>query len=216
MFFQLNLLKGCNSLSQHRLTQREIRFLQEALSANHKISSIRLREGEYQYDLAKAIASFQLKLCFPDVKDIIRRLYGEEKTNDIQFIRKIQTILKKMEKGNVVMILPKKKPWELQRYTLSSLRFEDSDKNLVALATDEQIGQIQNLLRQILSQQERHMARLGNIKTKKFMLALMVVASYTVVLWDLMQPTVDPIIFLLAFSFAIASALMLGKTISHE
>lgn len=216
MFFQLKLLKGCNSLSQHRLTPREIRFLQEALSADRKISSIRLREGEYQYDLAKEIASFQLKLCFPDVKDIIRKLYGEEKTNDIRFIRKIQTILKKMEKGNVVVILPKKKPWELQRYALSSLRFEDSDKNLVVLATDEQIIQIQNLLHQILSQQERPIARLSNIKTKIFILALMVAASYTVILWDLMQPTADPIIFLLAFSFAIASALMLGKIISHE
>jgi len=111
-----------SSLSQRGLTPSETRFLQEILSANYKICSIRLREGEYQYGLAKAIASFQLELYFPDVKDVIKRLYGEEKTNDIEFIRKIQTILKKMEKNNVVRIFPKKKPWELQRYALSSFK----------------------------------------------------------------------------------------------
>jgi hypothetical protein len=102
------------------LTPSEIQFLQEALSAEYKISSIRLRDGEHQHSLAKAIASFQLELCFPDVKDIIKRLYGEEKTADVQLVRKIQTILKKMEKSNIVKILPKKKPWELQKYALSA------------------------------------------------------------------------------------------------
>jgi len=66
-------------LSQHGLRPSDIQFLQEAASADYKICSIRLREGEYQYDLAKTIASFQVELCFPDVKDIIKRLYGEEK-----------------------------------------------------------------------------------------------------------------------------------------
>jgi len=46
--------------------------LQEALVANYKTGDIRLREGEYRYDLEKAIASFQLELYFPDVKDIIK------------------------------------------------------------------------------------------------------------------------------------------------
>jgi hypothetical protein len=96
------------------LTQTEIQFLQEALNSNYKAVNIRLRKGEYQYDLAKVIASFQLELYFPNVKEIIGKLFGEEKMNDTQFVRKIQTILKKMEKINVVRILPKKKPWELQ------------------------------------------------------------------------------------------------------
>jgi len=203
-------------LSQQGLTPREIQSLQEILGADYKISNIRLRDGEYQFILAKAIASFQLKLYFPDVKDIIKRLYGEEKTNEVQFVRKIQTILKKMEKGNVVMILPKKKPWELQRYALSSFKFQDIDKNLVVLATDQQIKQMENLLRHILSQQEMPTTKLRKIKTEICILVFIVVASYMAILWDLMQPTINPIIFVLAFSFAVACSLRLGKILSQE
>ena len=203
-------------MSRPKLTPSEIRFLQEAMSADYKIGNLRLREGEYQYSLAKAIASFQLELYFPDVKDIIKRLYGEEKTNDIQFIRKIQTILKKMEKSNVVRILPKKKPWELQRYALSSFKFQDIDKNLVVFATDQQIKQMQNLLRSMLSQQEKSTAKLSNIKTKICILVFIIVASYTAIFWDLMQPTINPIIFVSVFSVAVACSLMLGKTLSQE
>ncbi|MFZ0966558.1 MAG: hypothetical protein WAN82_08045, partial [Candidatus Bathyarchaeia archaeon] len=141
-------------MAQHRPTLSEMRFLQEALSADYRTSNIRLREGEYQYTLAKAIASFQLGLRFPDVKDIIKGLYGEEKASDIQFIRKIQTILKKMEKSSIVQILPKKKPWDLQRYALTSFKFQDVDKNLVAFATDYQIKQTQDMLRSISNQRE--------------------------------------------------------------
>ena len=216
ILFQLKLLKGDNSLSKRGLTQSETGFLQEVLSADFKICNIRLREGEYQCSLAKAIASFQLELYFPDVKDIIKRLYGEEKTNDIQFIRKIQTILKKMEKSNVVRILPKKKPWELQRYALSSFKFQDIDKNLVIFATDQQMKQKQNLLRSILSQQETSTAKLSNIRTKIWILVFVVVASYTAILWDLTQPTINPIISVPAFSIAAACSLMLGKMLSQE
>ena len=203
-------------MSQRRLLPSEIRFLQEVLSANYKICNIRLREGEHQYGLAKAIASFQRELHFPDVKDVIKRLYGGEKANDVQFIRKIQTILKKMEKSNVVRILPKKKPWELQRYALSSFKFQDVDKNLVILATDQQIKQMQNLLHSVLSQQETPTAKLSNIKTKICILVFIVVASYMAILWDLMQPTINPIIFVPAFSIAVACSLMLGKILSQE
>ncbi|MDI6904834.1 MAG: hypothetical protein QMD13_05020 [Candidatus Bathyarchaeia archaeon] len=203
-------------MSKCRLTPSEIRFLQEALSADYKTGNLRLREGEYQYDLAKAIVSFQLELYFPDVKDIIKRLYGEEKTNDVQFIRKIQTILKKMEKSNIVRILPKKKPWELQRYALSSFKFQDIDKNLVIFATDQQIKQMQNLLHSTLSQQEKPTAKLNNIKTKICILVFIIVASYTAIFWDLTQPTINPIIFVAVFSVAVACSLMLGKTLSQQ
>jgi hypothetical protein len=196
-------------LSQRKLTPSEIRFLQETLSADYKISSIRLREGEYQYDLAKAIASFQLELRFPDVKDLIERLYGEEKTDDVQFIRKIQTILKKMEKSNVVKILPKKKPWELQRYALSSFRFQDVDKNFVILVTDQQIKQMQSQLQSMVRQQRAPIAKLS-------ILAFIVVVSYAAILWDFMQPTINPIIFAPAFSIAVACSIMLGKILSQE
>jgi hypothetical protein len=203
-------------LSQHRLTPSEIQVLQEALSADYKIGNIRLREGEYQYTLAKAITSFQLQLSFPDVKDIIKRLYGEDKADDIQFIRKIQTILKKMEKSNIVKILPKKKPWELQRYALSSFKFKDVDKNLVVLATDQQVGQALSLLRPVLNKQKTLEAKPSIIKIKMFILALIVAASYTAILWDLMQPDISLIIFVPAFSLAVACSLVLGKILSRE
>lgn len=203
-------------MSEHRLTPREILFLQQVVSADHKIVNIRLREGEYQCNLAKAIASFQLELCFPDVKDITKRLYGEEKANDTQFIRKIQTILKKMEKSNVVRILKKKKPWELQRYALLSFKFQDVDNNPVILATDQQIKQMQNLLHSILSQQEKPTAKLSNIKAKISILVSMIVASYTAILWDLIQPIINPIIFVPALSVAVACSLTLGKILSQK
>jgi len=162
-----------------------MRFLQEALSADYRTSNIRLREGEYQYTLAKAIASFQLGLRFPDVKDIIKGLYGEEKVSDIQFIRKIQTILKKMEKSNIVQILPKKKPWDLQRYALTSFKFQDVDKNLVTFATDYQIKQAQDILRSISNQREAPTVKLNKIRI--YMLVLIVAAFYTTSVWALMQ-----------------------------
>lgn len=205
---------GCKSLSQRKLRSSEIRFLQETLSDEHKLCSIRLREGEYQYSLAKAVASFQLELYLPDVKDVIKRLYGEEKANDIQFRRKIQTMLKKMEKNGVIRILPKKEPWELQRYALSGFRFQDAEKNLVILATDQQIRQMQNLLHSMLSQQEKHVARIGSIRI--FAFAFIVAASYSAILWGLMQPTINPIILVPAISIAVVCSLMLGKALSHE
>ena len=201
-------------MAQHRPTLSEMRFLQEALSADYRTSNIRLREGEYQYTLAKAIASFQLGLRFPDVKDIIKELYGEEKASDIQFIRKIQTILKKMEKSNIVQILPKKKPWELQRYALSGFKFQDADKNLVTFATDYQIKQTQGMLRFISNQREAPTVKLNKIMI--CMLVLIVVAFYTASVWALMQYVINPIIFVLAFSVAIACSVMLGKALSRR
>lgn len=191
-----------------------MRFLQEALSADYRPSNIRLREGEYQYTLAKAIASFQLELRFPDVKDIIKGLYGEEKASDIQFIRKIQTILKKMEKSNIVQILPKKKPWDLQRYALSSFKFQDIDKNRIVLATDQQIENAQDMLRSLLVQQGVSVAKLTGTKIKISILTLIVGASYAVSAWTLMQPIIDPIIFVPSFSIAAVCSLMLGKILS--
>lgn len=202
-------------MSHNRLTPREIRFLQEVLSTEYKIVNIRLREGEYQYNLAEAIASFQLELCFPDVKDITKRLYGEEKANDIQFIRKIQTILKKMQKSNVVRIIKKKKPWELQRYALLSFKFQDVDKNLIILATDQKIEQMQDLLYSLSRQVEKPRV-ITNLKSKIFVLVSVIVASYAVILWDLIQLALNPMIFVSALSTAVACSLMLGKILSQE
>lgn len=203
-------------MSRHRLTSEEIRFLQEPSGADHKAVDIRLREGEYQYNLARAIASFQLELYLPDVKDIIERLYGEEKTNDIKFVRKIQTILKKMERSEVVTILPKGKSWGLQRYVLSSFRFQDVEKNLVAFATTKQIKQMQSLLRSISSQQEKNPTKVSSINLMTYILAFIVVISYAAILWNFVQPMVSSIVFILAFSIAAACSLMLGKILSQR
>jgi hypothetical protein len=200
-------------LAQRKVTLSEIRVLQEVLSADYKTGNIRLREGEYQYTLAKAIASFQLELRFPDVKDIIKGLYGEEKASDIQFIRKIQTILKKMERSSIVQILPKKKPWDLQRYALTSFKFQDVDKNLVTFATDYQIKQAQDMLRSTSNQREAPTVRLNKIMI--CMLTLIVVAFYAASAWALMQYVINPIIFVIAFSVAIACSVILGKVLSH-
>ncbi len=215
MLFQLKLLKGVNSLSQLKLSPNEVQFLQDTLITEFKVTNIRLREGEYQHDLAKAIASYQLELQFPHVKDIIQRLYGEEKIKDIAFIRKIQTILKKMERNNVVKILPKGKPWALQRYVLSSFSFEDVDKNRVSFATEEQIVQMQDLLLSI-GQQGQPTAKLATSKTKIFALVAILIASYAAVLWDLMQPIITPILFIPGFSLAVICSLMLGRTLSRQ
>jgi hypothetical protein len=200
------------------LTTSEVQFLREALNAEYKISSIRLREGEHQLSLAKTIASFQLELCFPDVKDIIRRLYGEGKTTDVQLVRKVQTILKKMEKSNIVKILPKKKPWELQKYALSSFKFQDVDKNITELATDGQIKQAENLLNSAQTQlQKDDSGKLGSLQARiyTFILALIVAVSYITMIWDIIQPAISPIIFVSAFSIAIAGSVVLGMMLSR-
>jgi len=191
-----------------------MRFLQEALSADYKIGNIRLREGEYQYSLVKIIASFQLELYFPNVKDIIKRLYGKEKAEDIQFIRKIQTILKKMEKSDIVQILPKKKPWDLQRYALPSFKFQDVDKNLLIFATDQQIKQAQDALQSMSIRLET--PAITSQRIKICILILMVAVSYVTGVWALLQFIINPIIFILAFSVAVACSLMLGKVLSKR
>jgi hypothetical protein len=205
-----------SGVSQRKLTAGEIRLLQDVLLADYKSGSIRLRAGEYQYDLAKGIASFQLRLLFPDVKDIIKSLYGEEKANDIQFIRKIQTILKKMEKSNIVKILPKKTPWELQRYAISSFKFQDSDKNRIVLAEDQQVQQLQTLLQSILNQKETRGFRIDVAKAKLALLILTVVASYSVIFWGMIQPMINPIIIIPFFSLAAFCSLMIGKLLSRS
>ena len=203
-------------MSQRQLKPVEARILEESLSSDYKTVSIRLQQGEYQYELAKGITSFELEHHFPDVKDLIKKLYGDEKTNDPQFIRKIQTILKKMEKNNIIRILPKNRPWELQRYAISSFKFIDVDKNLVILATPQETEQIQDLLHSGLSPQNVPTAKPSYIKIKILILAFIMIISYTGVLWSLLQPIINPIIFVPAFYTAVACSLILGKLRAHS
>jgi hypothetical protein len=199
-------------LQLDKLSREDIQFLQEVIKTDYASASIRLRAGEHQYGLARAIASSMLELHFPDVKEIINRLYGEQEASDLQFIRKIQTVLKKMEKSGIVKILPKVRPWELQRYALSSFKFVDSDKNSVSFATGEQIDQTRNLLRSLLNQQQ-----LAKINYAKLcILALIVLASYASILWSLMQPVIIPVVFVASLSLSVVCSLMLGKTLSKK
>lgn len=203
-------------MSHRELILPEIRFLEEALRSDYKTVGIRLREGEYQYELSKAIASFQLELHVPDVKDLVKKLYGEEKINDIQLIRKIQTILKKMEKNNVIRILPKARPWELQRYALSSFKFLDSDKNQISLATDEQIQQTKEKLKTLISQQKMPKTNTNSIlKVRIFTLFLIITLSYTAIIWNLLQPSINPVIFIASFSLATLCSIVLGRILSR-
>ena len=197
-------------MEQLKLSLDDARFLQDVLKADYATASIRLRVGEQQYGLAEAIASFMFELDFPDVKDIIKRLYGEQKVNDLQFVRKIQTVLKKMEKSGIVRILPKSKPWELQRYALSSFRFLDSDKNSVSFATEEQVEHTQNLLRSPSNRQEQPRMDYARL----FVLVLVAGASYTSILWSLLQPVIVPAVFVPALSVSVVCSLILGKTLS--
>jgi len=199
-------------LEQQKLPPDGVRFLREVLKVDCKNASIRLREGEHQYGLARVIASFMFELHFPDVKDIIRRQYGEDETNDLQFVRKIQTVLKKMEKSGIVKILPKTKPWELQRYALCSFKFLDSDKNSVSFATEEQIEQTRNLVQSVSNQQE--LRNLDYVRLS--LLMFIVVASYASILWSLMQPVIIPIVFVPSLLISVFCSLMLGKTLSKE
>ncbi len=199
-------------MSQRRLSLGEIKFLEEAASADIVSINIRLREGEYQYNLVKAIASFQLDLMFPDVKDLIGRLYGEGKALDLQFVRKIQTILKKMEKSGIVRILPKKNPWQLQRYALSSFKFQDSDKNLIVLATDQQMKQMQEELRSALTEQDIG----GRSYLKTLALTLILAVSYAVAVWALVQPNLSPVVFVPGLSVSVICSLLLGKMLAEK
>jgi hypothetical protein len=118
-----------------------------------------------------------------------------------------------MEKSNIVRILPKKKPWDLQRYALTSFKFQDADKNLVTFATDDQINQAKDMLHSTSTQQGVPIVKPH--KMKIFALLLMVIAFYATSVWALVQYIVNPLIFILAFSVAVACSVMLGKVLSH-
>ena len=130
----------------------------------------------------------------------------------------IQTVLKKMEKSDIVKILPKNKPWELQRYALSSFKFQDVNKNLVVLATSEQIEQTQTLLSPLLSPISRDMTtpKPDYTKIRIFTLTAITIMSYAAVLWSLLQPIINLIIFVPAFCIAVFCSLVLGKLIPQK
>jgi K+-sensing histidine kinase KdpD len=195
---------------------RELEDLKKALNANAKIVNIRLREGEYQFSLAKAIASFERELRFPNVKEIIEKLYGERRTEEQQFVQKIQTILKKMEKSGIVRILPKTRPWELQRYALTSFKFQDAEKNLIILATEDEIRKALKLSRSEPSVEHRSRLRLNRRRIMISLLAITTISLYAVILWTLIQTVVNETIFVLTFLVAVICSITLGILVSRN
>jgi len=203
-------------LSQSNPSPKELEDLVNALDFDIKPVNIRLREGEYQFSLAKAIASFELELVFPDAKALIRKLYGETKSEDPPFVAKIQTILKKMEKMGIVKILPKEKPWELQRYALSSFRFQDVEKNIIVLATKSEIEKTRKLMRSRQNQEYLPPHRPRNVAVRITSLIAMVMISFIMILWTLTQPTVNLAVFITAFSTAAICSTILGILIARK
>ena len=203
-------------MSQSGLTPRELEELEKALNSETKTVNIRLREGEYQYSLAKAIAASELELVFPDAKALVRKLYGEKRAEDPQFVAKIQTILKKMEKSGIAMILPKEKPWELQRYAVSSFKFQDVDKNEVVFATEAEVGRTKALMlsQPITLSADKDKPRSVDIRI--ILSASIVLASFVVILWILTQSTINTFFFISAFCVAAAGSTILGISIARR
>ncbi|MGC9095361.1 MAG: hypothetical protein ACP5IM_07150 [Candidatus Bathyarchaeia archaeon] len=198
-------------MSEKMLTPSEAKVLQETCDADLKLVNVRLREGEYQHDLAKTIASFLLEHQFPNVKDIIDRRYGSEKVKDIRFVRKIQTILKKMEKGGIIQILPKEKPWDLQKYTLSSFKFQDADKKVVVLASDQQIKQTKEAIRSLLQESKNEKSKMLIILT-----SLILIVSYILSAWALTQPIINTLIFIPSIAVSTLFSIVLGRNLSKK
>lgn len=197
--------------------RKGLRYLEEASNSEVKVVNIRLREGEYQHGLAKAIASFELELSFPDAKDLVKKLFGERKAEDLRFVSKIQTILKKMEKSGVIKILPKDKPWELQRYALTSFKFQDVEKNLVVLATKSDIDKALNLSRSQQSvNKPTSVPRPSSMTNRILLLVFVVIGSFATIMWVLSQPTINLIIFGSVFCLAAACSILLAIFISKR
>jgi hypothetical protein len=120
-----------------------------------------------------------------------------------------------MEKSNVVRILPKKKPWELQRYMLTSFRFQDAENNIVILAAEHQTKQSEELLQSAIKQQGASLNARNLSLAKVIALALALIASYITVLWSLIQPAISSVVFIPAFCAAAVTAIALGKALER-
>ena len=206
-------------MTERTPSTEELENLKEAMNSEARAVNIRLREGEYQYSLAKTIAAFELKLHFPDVKELVRKQFGQRRTEDTQFLSKIQTILKKMEKSGIVKILPKERPWELQRYALCSFKFLDVEKNQVALATKAEVENTRGLMHSQPSKTNEAVAQPEhsiNINAGILFLIFVTAVSYAAIIWTLTLSAIDLVVFVSAFCGAIACSILLGILISRR
>jgi hypothetical protein len=206
-------------MTERTTSAKELEDLEKTMNYEAKAVNIRLREGEYQHSLAKGIAAFELKLHFPDVKELVQNLFGNKRIEDSQFLSKIQTILKKMEKSGIVKILPKEKPWELQRYALCSFKFLDVEKNQIVLATKAEIDNTRGLIHSQPSSANEAVTqpkRITHLNAGILLLAIVTVVSYLAIIWTLFLSSIDLLIFASAFCVAIACSLLLGILISRR
>jgi hypothetical protein len=203
-------------LSKSAPNTAEVHELTKALESVVKPVNIRLREGEYQFSLAKAIASFEFELRFPDAKDLAKKLYGEKSIEDQQFLNKIQTILKKMEKSGVIKILPKEKPWELQRYALTSFKFLDVEKNSVSFATKDEIKKTRQTINSRPESEHATIQRPKNMNLQLSLLIAMIVVSLSLTIWTVTQSPINLAIFVAAFFLAAVSSTILGVLIAKK
>jgi hypothetical protein len=121
-----------------------------------------------------------------------------------------------MEKSGIIEILPKEKPWELQRYALSSFKFQDVEKNLVVLATESEKRETLDLIHSVPHKEHEIVLKPDHMRARILLLTCFVIASYVVILWTLTQPTSSPIIFVLAFCIAPMCSILLGTSNSRK
>lgn len=190
--------------------------LTNALNSAVKPVNIRLREGEYQFSLAKAIASFEFELHFPDVKDLTKKLYGEKSVEDQQFLNKIQTILKKMEKSGVIKILPKEKPWELQRYALTSFKFLDVERNSVSFAANDEMEKTRQAMNSQPKSESAPVQRPKSVNLQLPLLIAIIAVSLSLTIWTLTQSPVNLAIFIATFFLAVTSSAILGVLVAKK
>jgi K+-sensing histidine kinase KdpD len=121
-----------------------------------------------------------------------------------------------MEKSGVIKILPKEKPWELQRYALTSFKFLDVEKNSVSFATNDEIektGQAMN------SRPKSESAPVQLPKSMNLQLPLLIAiiaVSLSLTIWTLTQSPVNLAIFIAAFFLAVTSSAILGALVAKK
>jgi len=128
--------------------------------------------------------------------------------------------LKKMEKSGVIKILPKDKPWERQRYALSSFKFQDVEKNQIVLATKPEIDKALNLINTqpepIRASRSASEPRKYRMTSSILLLTLVIAASLTIAIWTLAQTTINLIVFGSLFCVSVVCSILLGIFISRS
>jgi hypothetical protein len=79
---------------------------------------------------------------------------------------------------------------------------------------ETELSQSENLLHAMVNQQGARVPALINSGVRVLVLAVVVLLSYVAVLWDFLQPMIDPAVFVLALSVAVISSVALGRALA--